>query len=267
MSEMAPEGGEIVSQGTEQVAESTGDAGGNPAWKEFLDVLPSSLHSQVTPVLQKWDQGVQERFQQVHSQYEPYKPLIEGGYDPQTLQYSLAVLQELENNPRAIYDALAEQNGWAVEQGQTESEDDSEEYDPENVVDPRLTRAEQLSEAVAEYVMNQHQQQQEQQEDAALDQHINALKEQHQLAEDPLVDRFVIGLMLGGMSAEDAFSAYVETQTQIATRPRAGDSAPVVMGSGGGVPSAQITSDQLKNPQSRKALVAQMLAQAAQNQG
>jgi hypothetical protein len=263
MGENAGIEGGAETQGTEAASTESQATGVNPAWTEILNSLPDSLHSQVMPTLKKWDENYQQGIQKVHSQYEPYKAILDAGYDPQTLQYSLAVLQKLEEDPRAIYDALAEQNGWAVEQGQTESEDD-EVYEPGEVLDPRITRAEQLSEAVAEYVMSQHQQQEEDEEDAALDAEINTLREKHGLPEDQIIDRFVMGLMLGGMSAEDAFQAYVDTQSSIATRPRAGDKAPIILGSGGGVPSSQITSDQIKNPQQRKALVAQMIAQAAQ---
>lgn len=262
-SEMSSEGGEAAPVGNDSAqGESTG---GNPAWQDILNVLPDSLHSTVKPALEKWDQGVQQRFQTVHSQYEPFKPFLESGVDPQNIEYALAILDKIENDPRSIYDALAEHNGWAEQQGQSESETfDAENYDPENLPDdPRLLRAEQLAEAVAEYTMNQHQEQLAAQEDAALDQHITSLKEQHGIAEDDQVaDRFVLGLMLAGATAEDAFTEYVNMQTNVATRPRPNDSAPTVLGNNGGVPSTAINRQQLQDPKARRALVAQMLEQA-----
>ena len=262
-SEMVPEGGgESAPVGNDSAqGESTG---GNPAWQDILNVLPDSLHSTVRPALEKWDQGVQQRFQTVHSQYEPFKPFLESGIDPQNINYALAILDKIENDPRSIYDALAEHNGWAEQQGQPESEIDSNEYDPENIPDdPRLLRAEQLAEAVAEYTMQQHQEQLAAQEDAALDAHISDLKAQHEIAEDDQVaDRFVLGLMLAGASAEDAFNEYVNMQSTVATRPRANDSAPTVLGNSGGVPSTAIPRDQIRDPKARRALVAQMLEQS-----
>src|SRR5678815_523547 len=76
--------------------------GGNPAWQDILNVLPDSLHSTVKPALEKWDQGVQQRFQTVHSQYEPFKPFLDSGVDPQNINYALAILDKIENDPRSI---------------------------------------------------------------------------------------------------------------------------------------------------------------------
>lgn len=236
--------------------------GGNPAWSEILGVLPDSLHPVVQPALEKWDRNYQNGIQKVHSDYAPWKQLTDAGYDPQTVQYALQVIDRLENDPRSIYDALAEHNGWA-EQGQTDSDDES--YDPSAEVDPRLLRAEQMSEAVAEYVMSQHQQQQQAQEDAALDAEISGLVEKHGLQDDPNIEKFALGMMLSGATAEQAFQAYIDMVGSVATRPRANDSAPVVLGSGGGVPSGQISREQLRDPKARKGLVQQLLHQANAN--
>lgn len=259
-------GGETAPVESSQGSQGTGtNEGGNPAWNEILGVLPDSLHSTVRPALEKWDTNYREGISKVQSQYEPYKEILDSGIEPQNLQYALALLDKIENDPRAIYDALAEHNGWAENggQGQPNSEIDPNEYDPENLPeDPRLLRAEQLAEAVAEYTMQQHQQQTEAEEDAALEQHISSLKEQHGIDEnDETVDEFVMGLMLAGVPAEKAFEKYTALTQTVSTRPRANDSAPVVLG-GGGVPSTAIPRDQIRDPKARRALVAQMLEQA-----
>lgn len=263
--ESGGESGGEISQGAEQ---PTGDSsgGGNPAWDEILKTLPDGLHPVVRPALEKWDRNYQQGIQKVHSQYEPYKPFIEAGYDPQSIQYALTVLDKLENDPRSIYDSLGQYHGWANgEQGQPESElgegeEGEEGYTPSD--DPRLLRAEQLSEAVAQYVMEQHEQQQQAAEDEALDAEISQLKEKHGIGEDDEVaERFVMGLMLAGASAEEAFTEYTKMQSTVATRPRANSTAPAVLGSGGSVPSAQVPVSQLRTGQGRKALVAQILQQ------
>lgn len=252
-----------VSQGETQQESGTGNSG-NPAWSEILATIPDSLHNVVRPALEKWDRNYESGIQKVHSEYEPWKPLREAGYEPQTVQYALGLLNELENNPRAIYDALAEHNGWAAEQGQTDlAETEEDEYTADTPDDPRIARAEELSEAVASYIMEQHQQQEAAQEDAALDAEIAELKEKHGIAEDDsAAERFVMGIMLAGASAEEAFDEYVKMQNAVATRPRANDGAPAILGSGGGVPSSQIPVSELSNPKNRRALVAQMLQQA-----
>lgn len=239
---------------------------GNPAWQEILGTLPDSLHSTVRPALEKWDTNYQQGIQKVHSQYEPYKEFIDAGFEPQTIQYALAILDKMENEPRTIYDSLGEHYGYAGGQGQPESDDADDDYDADSPVDPRLERAEKMSEAVAEYVMQQHQQQQDAQEDAELDREINSLRTKHGIdAEDTVADKFVMGLMLAGASPEEAFNEYVGMQTQLATRARPNDSAPTVMGSGGGVPTTQIPVSELRDGKARRALVAQMIQQANQS--
>lgn len=256
-------GGE-TSQGTSTVDNAGGESTGvNPAWTEILGVIPDSLHAVVRPALEKWDKNYDNGIQKVHSEYEPYKVFKDGGYDPQTINYALAILDKIENDPREIYDALAEHNGWA-EQGQTGEE--TQEYEPEGEVDPRLLRAEQLSEAVAEYVMHQNQQQQEAEEDAALNADITKYREEYKLTEDENVEEFMLGLMLAGASAEDAIKRYIAMTSAVATRPRANDAAPVVMGSGGGVPTGQISREMLRDKNTRRSLVAQMAASANQDQ-
>lgn len=259
------EGGTDTSQGSAPVESSTGEAtGGNPAWNEILSSLPDSLHSTVRPALEKWDNNYKSGIDKVHSEYEPYKQFKDNGYDAQTLNYALALMDKIDSDPRSIYDALAEHNGW-TEQGLNDPEAD-ENYDPSEETDPRLLRAEQMSEAVAEYVMQQHQQQEAAQEDAALDSEINSLRAQHNIAEDDEnANQFVLGLMLAGASANEAFDKYIGMTGQIATRPRANDNAPVVMGAGSGLPSSQIPASQLRDPKSRKALLVQMLANAQAN--
>lgn len=260
--------GEVTSNETPQGQPSENGTGesGNPAWNEILGTLPDSLHPVVRPALEKWDKNYQSGIQKVHSQYEPYKPLLDAGFDPQTIQYSLALLDKMENSPREIYDALAEHNGWTGEQGQPEPEVDDTEYDPETTEsNPRLDRAEKLSEAVAEYIMDQQQKQEQAAEDADLDTEITSLQEQHGIDPgDKTADKIVMGLMLAGATPEQAFNEYVEMTQQIATRPKANDNAPTVLSSGGGVPRSGITVDQLKKPSDRKALVANLLRQANQ---
>jgi len=245
----------------------------NPAWNELLGIMPTQLHPQMIPHLQKWDQGVQQQFQKVHSQYEPYKPFLDAQVDPQQIQYALQIMEHLNNNPRQIYDALAEFHGWN-EQGQTEPNAPvTEDYsDLGNIVDedPRISQLNEQVELMrnimlAQYneqqqaQMQQQQSQQEQQEDQALEEEFTTLKSKY----GEFDERYVLGLMAAGTSAEDAVKSYNELVEQTLQN-RPGNSAPRVLGGGGGVPSNAINHSSLSD-EDRRRLVVQRLQQAAQN--
>lgn len=80
--------------------------GGHPAWQEILSQVPEMLHPQIRPALENWDRGVQERFQQVHSQYAPYKQFLDANIQPEALQQSYQLWQMLNSDPRALYEQL-----------------------------------------------------------------------------------------------------------------------------------------------------------------
>jgi hypothetical protein len=70
----------------------------------LLGVLPSSLHSQVKPVLEKWDKGVQQRFEQVQSQYSPYKSFAEQQVSPNDIEVALGIAQQINADPAKFYE-------------------------------------------------------------------------------------------------------------------------------------------------------------------
>lgn len=104
-------------QGQGEVDSSSEGTGINPAWNDFLEVIPSQLHSQVTPHLQKWDQNYQNGIQKVHSQYEPYKFLVENEVPADNVQYGINLVNAIENNPQEVLKALQE---WIGEESEGE---------------------------------------------------------------------------------------------------------------------------------------------------
>lgn len=107
-----------------------GTPGINPAWEELLGSMPTSLHSQIIPHLQKWDSGVEKRFATVQSQYEPYKALIEQQVDPGEAVAALRMAQMIAENPRDFYDRLGQHYGseWGIGSGQGQAPNDADDY-------------------------------------------------------------------------------------------------------------------------------------------
>ena len=93
---------------SQQLDQQGSEGGGHPAWQEILDVLPDSLHSVVRPTLEKWDKGVEERFNTFHQQYDPYKEFVENEVDPLLIQQAMGVLQKLNEDPSGIIGEIIE---------------------------------------------------------------------------------------------------------------------------------------------------------------
>jgi len=232
--------------------------GDNPAWNDLLGILPTQLHGVVKPHLQKWDQGVNERFQQVHSQYQPWKNIADQGIAPDDVMQAMTILQTINENPQQVYEALAEHLGIG-EQGDAEVGD--EEYGAEEEVDPRIAQLQQGYENMAAIIVGQHEEQQQAQEDQELDDYLSGLTEKF----GEYDERYVLAMMDSGMSGEDAVQSFqnlVSEKASAINRP----SAPSILSPGGGTPSQAINPAELDD-KGRRSLVAQMLQSVAQNKG
>jgi len=261
--------GEAVIEGVvDQGAGQSNDSGGNPNWQPFLDVLPTSLHGTVTPVLQEWDKGVTQRFQQIHEEYAPYKnyeQIVKAGVDPAAIEYALGIYQQLNEDPRAIYDALQEAfaDQWGLN---TPPVADPNQYQPqfgeEGYVDPRVDQLEAGFKQLAEVILSERQQIAEQnafqEADSALDAELNGLKQQF----GDFNERVVLGLMLGGLSGPQAVQEYqstVNSALEASRRPP----APGIISQGGVVaPSQDVRKLDSKDT---RALVADTLRRAQQS--
>jgi hypothetical protein len=93
MTDTAPE----QVQGSEPTAPVTDTAvtAEEPAaspWAEYLEPLPESVRPLVEPAFKEWDAQVTKRFQSLHSEYEPYKQIIDD-YEPDALAQAVAAMQ------------------------------------------------------------------------------------------------------------------------------------------------------------------------------
>lgn len=88
-------------QATEVVGE-----GDNPKWAKFLEAIPREFHEPVKAQLKEWDQGVNQRFQEIHQQYEPFKPFRERNIDPQRLDRAYQLAERLAQDPVGFYNDL-----------------------------------------------------------------------------------------------------------------------------------------------------------------
>lgn len=263
MSELAPEGQGSVqeTQGNQEVAppESTGTPSINPAWEDLLGVVPSQLHSQVTPHLSKWDQNYQKSINEVHSQYEPWKKYQDGGVSPDDVDYALGLVNALSENPQEVIKALQEWVGaeYPEQQGQLNQTQQNQNLEDDPILShPKVQEMQEALNTMAQIILSGREKEQQAAADEELENDLAELTEKYGEFDEDLV------LALASQGDEFDFAALekavqtVQEKTKVVRQP-----GPPVLGNGAAPPS------ELPKPQSdaeRRQLVANMLRQATQ---
>lgn len=245
--------------------------GGHPAWDEVLNLVPEDSRPTISEKLSAWDQGVQKRFTELQSEYQPWKELTDGGFTPQDVQTAVQIAQALQNDPQAFYNHMAETYGFNSGQGQggqgqqdsgVPDPNESEEIPPElqKIFDERFGKLEQSLGAVAQYLESQRTQTEEQQAITELQNTLGALEKQH----GEFDYDFVLAKIAAGVEPEKAVQQYMEKYgTQQASQN--GDNLPPILGAGGGLPSNQQFDPAKMGDRETRDLVAN-LVKAAQSQ-
>lgn len=253
-------------------AEGTGEVSGpNPAWNDVLSVLPEQFHSQVTPHFQKWDQAAQSKITDLNSQlgnFQSYSPLIEHGITIDQVNQALLLNQEINQNPKAIYDALVDAYNFGTTPVNAPVATPGESATGEgqqNTPDPysgKFSEVEQQIQLLSQVLLQEQEAKINAQQDQKLEQEFSqALGKFPGLELNPDSENYVLSLMATrNMSAQDAMQSFVDFRNSLAPQPF----APKIVGaSGGGVPSNAIDPTKLSSKETRE-LVAQMLAAGAQ---
>lgn len=231
---------------------------GNPAWNEFYQAIPEDYHTAVQPVLQKWDQNVQKRFEN----YKPYERYVNDKVDPQVLDYGLNLMNKLDNTDGAleVFQTLGSYLEGQGLLGQEEDEGtDDEEFDFDSLPKALRQQIEQLQSGystLAEHNLMQEQTRMESEQDALLERELASLREKH----GDFDEEWVLAKMVNGADTEEAVQAYhqwLDKTLQNRNRPK----APRLIGSSGDFPSGAPAFDPKKaNEKDTKNFVAQYLS-------
>lgn len=229
---------------------------GNPAWNDFLSVIPEELHEKVTPVLQKWDQGVNDRFNKVHSEWEDWKPIREQ-YSVKDVQWGTQLAQALAADPKRTWESIAEHYGFnspSSGQGQGEPQNGNVASENEDPYSPRLSELENRLEMVSKALLAKHQAEELQAADRQIELELKAAREKH----GDFDPEYVTALMTTGMSADAAAAKYrtlVETTAKQFKPP-----LPSFLGGGGGTaPGNQSPDPRKMNSTERSKYVVDLL--------
>lgn len=257
--------GDLQGQGTEgtEQSQSSGQGSGESEYSlasDFLSRVPDNDRAVVERYVKQWDAGVTRRFQDLHSQYSPYRELGE----VEDLQKAVNLIEMLNGDPERFYYALQDQLGLtdgtvAGLQEQQQQEQNQPGLPPEFL--SRIDKQEEMLRSVAEYVLNLHNSQQESTEDQELDQYMGLLHDEF----GEFDDDYVLTKMYHGMDGDAAVQAYQKlVQQQVNAANSVTDGLPPTLssGSGGGaVPAEQIDLGKIPSGQV-KSLVADILAQS-----
>lgn len=219
------------------------DSGGNPAWNGLLEKLPAEFHNLVRPELEKWDKN----FQEMTTKYKPYEDFVSSGIEKDHIMRSLNLYQNLSTNPQGFYEVLGQRLGITAEQAQQVVEDSTDEDGvvdlDDNVPDVVKKQLEGLSagqEQMRQYIEAEAHRKQVEAETQAIDEHFARLREKHGTFNEKAVMERAMLQMANGQSPDldKAFAEYQQFVNEIRQTPTAGQKAPIVMPTGGGVPGS-----------------------------
>lgn len=233
----------------------------NPAWQGILGTLPESLHKLVIPELEKWDKGIQDKFQEIHNEYEPLKPFkqfIDNNIDPNFAWQSVVFADELQKNPSGIVEqinenwnlgyvpktelekAVAEASANPPEAGDGSDDDLFGDGKVDLTKVPEFVAMKQALDAMQSSSEEERRKQSEQEELEAFEADLAALEAKAKEDSKPFNKMFVTALMAQGVSGDDALDQYAlvlgqtvtpgETQTTSTST-----DAPITMGNQGTV--------------------------------
>lgn len=264
--QVAPE--QIPGLGNGPGTESEGQGGGGeqqPQYSqfasEFLKEVPKEALGLLEPYLKKWDGAVTKKFQEIHSQYEPYKNLGE----PDQIQQAMQIFRALDEQPEVIFNLLKQElEGQAGAGSQTlpvggnAGEGDGEEYGqlPPEFLE-RYERTEGILGQLAELFLQDRNTRQEADEDAQFDSYLSQLKEQH----GDFDEDWVTLQISRGQSGEEAVQAWQAKAQEIINAQNGNQRpSPPILGGGGNVPAEQVDLGNIPSGDLKK-LVSGMLQQ------
>jgi hypothetical protein len=276
---------ESVQAGQQDAADNTstdtgvGDAPPvNPHWKDIIDALPSGFHGLVTPHLQKWEQGVNQRFQERAAEikaareelerFKPYAPFAERNVDPQQLVAAQMLVQELTNDPKAFYARLGEHFGFVTEQGTQQAQDEVFDASQQQAnlppeVAAQIAQMQQQQETIARTLEERQQQERQQQADSALAEELSALTTKYpgmtEIDQRETIQRALFMMQQNpNVTLEEAYRSWDATKRALYAQSNP-SLAPSVISTGGASPVAPKVDPAKQSPEEFKADTLAML--------
>lgn len=243
----------------------------NPAWEPVLKDLPEYFHPKAKEHFRSWDDNyrkLESEHKSLSEKYKPYEPYL--GVDPQALQYGLGMLQRVQSDPLALYNALqAHVRQLGLLQDQQQNSPDSQE--PEDLgADPRLQefekrqqlldeRQQQIDSYIHQQVYNQQVSGYERDIDSQVKGIVSKYGDKSVDVPDLLQRMYVQTQREGNFDAEAAYQEQLETFKRLYASQSQGRPAPNVLPTNGTIaPSSEVQPEDMNEDQ-RKAYFKHLL--------
>ncbi len=228
----------------------------DPSWNDIVQYVPEDKRAEFTP-----------KFQQQISKFDDFKQwedFQKSGITAEQATTALNMFNIIENNPQQAYEIIGKHLGITPAQAQQvvdDLEDDdtdgSQELD-DIFNDPRFKTLAQKNEAMAQILLQRHQDEQKaqaiQKAEDELDQQIKSVLDKN--GNDIPEEEILMRMAHYGMNAQEAYDHAANRASEYRRRPP----APKLLGQGGSVPANRIDPTKLGN-KDVKNLVAQMMQQ------
>jgi len=241
----------------------------NPAWNELLSAVPQEFHNHLLGGLDKWDRGVQNRFQKVQQDYAPlkaYEEFAKLNVAPTDINEAMQIRHAMQNDPASLYKwlqdsypQLAGQNG----QGQEEQELELSETDA-LFQDPRYLEMKQKADFAAQAIEQFNKQAITNKVSAQVETETKQVQEKFPGLDITKVAKYALGMSRNDNSMPDLMKAAEEMATFVpnAAPPvtRVSDTAPPVINGGGRLPIPATKSVGSMSTDERSQYVADLIA-------
>lgn len=246
-------------------------------WQAILDVLPESLIPTVEPAIKQYHENLTSKYSELEEQYKPWKEL---GFDADEARKMSDFALQFDENPLGVYEALEQHliaNGLleqaqqvadeakAATTGTSPAQPDDTELDPQYAaLKQQMDMLAQGMQQIMEFNQAQATASQEAQQQEALETYLQELQTRH----GELDMDYVTNLLAQGVDGDVAAKRWREKVEGIqANTTKPGDTAPVVMGGGGSLPSNRIPDVKNLSRNQISDLVVQRLQADAQAAG
>lgn len=226
---------------------------------DFLQRVPEAERPILEKYVKQWDAGVTRRFQELHSQHEPYQKL---GSNPEQLASALQLMQMIDEKPEVVFNILKAElenqtGGEQGFQGQGLGAGDEFQGVPPELLQ-KMNQQQQVLELLAQKILSSEQQSQQQQQDKQLEDYLGLLHTEF----GEFDEEYVLAKMARGADGADAVKAFHKLVNPGGAT-NGGRPAPRVL-SGGGVVPSDVQNVAKASRGDTKNLVASLLQQAAE---
>lgn len=240
-------------------------------YDSFLGQVPEALRDQIEPAFKSYSEDIKTKVAGQYGQFEPFKEILDNGWTPEHVNVGLNLLQQLNDNPQSVYQALIQQYPELAPQPQQVTPTPANTVKPFSEMDlppellQRLDAQEKLIELLGQGFNQQQQTQQQFQQAEQEAQELAQFKAQlDQVApENKYPRQFILSYVANGQSPEEAVASFDAWKAQEINGARSAGAPLIAPAGGGGLPSEPIDTAKLTETQ-RKDLITRYLETANQ---